>query len=104
MKIIKYILFTLTVIISLNANYFIVSAQGKDGRLKGVVNWFNPAKGFGYITRDDGKGDLYVNFAGIEDPDSKGFGFRTLSADQKVSFKVVKSPRGFQADEVRKEK
>lgn len=61
----------------------------------GTVKWFNDAKGFGFITPDDGGEDLFAHFSAIQ----MG-GFKTLKEGQKVSFKVVKGQKGFQAEEV----
>jgi len=61
----------------------------------GTVKWFNDAKGFGFITPDGGGEDLFAHFSAINMP-----GFKTLKEGQKVSFKVVKGQKGFQAEEV----
>lgn len=60
----------------------------------GTVKWFNDAKGFGFISRDNGP-DVFVHFRAIQ-----GTGFRSLQEGQKVSFKVVQGQKGLQADEV----
>ncbi len=60
----------------------------------GTVKWFNNAKGFGFIERDEGK-DVFVHFSAI-----KSDGFRTLQEGQKVSFQIKDGPKGPQADEV----
>ncbi len=60
----------------------------------GIVKWFNDAKGFGFISRDNGP-DVFVHFRAIQ-----GNGFKSLQEGQKVSFKVVQGQKGLQADEV----
>ena len=63
-------------------------------RQSGTVKWFNDAKGFGFITQEQGE-DLFVHFRSIQ-----GSGFKSLQEGQKVSFKVVQGQKGLQADEV----
>lgn len=58
----------------------------------GTVKWFNDAKGFGFLTPDDGGEDLFVHFSGINMP-----GFKTLAEGQRVSFEVIEGPKGKQA-------
>ncbi|HKR76776.1 MULTISPECIES: cold-shock protein [Rhodanobacter] len=60
----------------------------------GTVKWFNDAKGFGFIARDNGP-DVFVHFRAIT-----GNGFKSLQEGQQVSFKVVQGQKGLQADEV----
>ena len=55
----------------------------------GKVKWFNEAKGFGYITPDDGSKDVFVHFSAIQSS-----GFKTLKEDDKVEFEVQESPKG----------
>ncbi len=64
-------------------------------RKQGTVKWFNDAKGFGFISPDDGTADLFVHFRAIQ-----GNGFKSLQEGQKVTFKVVQGQKGLQADEV----
>ena len=63
-------------------------------RQTGTVKWFNDAKGFGFITPQEGP-DLFVHFRSIE-----GGGFKSLQEGQKVSFVAVKGQKGMQADQV----
>ena len=61
----------------------------------GTVKWFNDAKGFGFITPDDGGEDLFAHFSAIQ---SKGF--RSLQEGQKVTFEVTQGPKGKQASNI----
>jgi cold shock protein len=63
-------------------------------RQMGTVKWFNDAKGFGFISRDNGE-DVFVHFRAI-----LGNGFKSLKEGQQVSFKVVQGQKGLQAEEV----
>jgi CspA family cold shock protein len=63
-------------------------------RQNGTVKWFNDAKGFGFITPENGE-DVFVHFRAIQ-----GNGFKSLQEGQKVTFNVVKGPKGLQADAV----
>ncbi len=62
----------------------------------GTVKWFNEAKGFGFITQDEGE-DVFVHFSTIQ-----GDGFKTLAEGDKVAFDVTRGPKGLQAANVRK--
>ncbi|HPF58753.1 MAG TPA: cold-shock protein [Candidatus Competibacteraceae bacterium] len=62
----------------------------------GTVKWFNEAKGFGFISPDDGGEDLFAHFSAIQ-----GQGFKTLRENQKVSFDVTTGPKGKQAANIR---
>jgi cold shock protein len=66
-------------------------------RVSGTVKWFNNAKGFGFITREEGDGDVFVHFRSI-----LGDGYRTLNEGQEVEFKLVEGPKGLQAEDVSK--
>jgi CspA family cold shock protein len=63
-------------------------------RTKGSVKWFNQAKGFGFITREDGD-DVFVHYSSIV-----GDGYRNLKEGQAVHFSVADSDKGPQAHEV----
>ncbi|KGE05324.1 cold-shock protein [Pseudohaliea rubra] len=68
-----------------------------DERVSGTVKWFNNAKGFGFITREEGEGDVFVHFRSIQ-----GDGYRTLDEGQAVEFTLVEGPKGLQAEDVAK--
>ena len=57
----------------------------------GTVKWFNDAKGYGFIAREDGD-DLFVHHSSII-----GEGFRSLSENQEVEFSIEQGPKGLQA-------
>ena len=61
---------------------------------KGVVKWFNAAKGYGFIQRETGE-DVFVHFSAIQNS-----GYRTLDEGSQVSFVVKKGPKGLQAEDV----
>ena len=61
---------------------------------KGVVKWFNAAKGYGFIQRSTGE-DVFVHFSAIEMQ-----GYRTLEEGMEVEFEVKKGPKGLQAENV----
>lgn len=61
---------------------------------QGKVKWFNDAKGFGFISRENGE-DVFVHFSAI-----KSSGFKSLAEGQAVQFDAVKGPKGWQAENV----
>lgn len=61
----------------------------------GSVKWFNPDKGFGFITRDNGEKDVFVHHSAIQ-----GGGFRTLNDGERVEFEVVQGQKGPAAENV----
>ena len=63
-------------------------------RSTGTVKWFNDAKGFGFITSDNGQ-DVFVHFSAIQ---SKGF--RSLPEGAQVEFDIIEGPKGLQAANV----
>ena len=60
----------------------------------GTVKWFNDAKGYGFISRQNGE-DVFVHFSAITSD-----GFRSLKEGQPVKFNVVKGAKGLQAENV----
>lgn len=60
----------------------------------GTVKWFNAAKGFGFIQRENGE-DVFVHFSAIE-----ASGYRSLEEGVRVSFVVKRGPKGLQAEQV----
>jgi cold shock protein len=62
---------------------------------QGTVKWFNAAKGFGFIARQNGE-DIFVHFSAIQSN-----GYRSLEEGQAVEFTVGKGKKGLQAENVR---
>ncbi|MFD2468910.1 MULTISPECIES: cold-shock protein [Amycolatopsis] len=63
---------------------------------QGTVKWFNAEKGFGFISPDDGSGDVFVHYSEIQ-----GNGFRSLEENARVEFEVGQGQKGPQATGVR---
>ena len=62
----------------------------------GTVKWFNEAKGFGFITPEDGGKDLFAHFSAIQEA-----GFKTLKEGQRVTFDVGAGAKGPQESNIR---
>jgi CspA family cold shock protein len=62
--------------------------------MNGTVKWFNGEKGFGFITGEDGN-DVFAHFSQINSE-----GYKSLDEGQKVSYDVVKGPKGPQAENI----
>ena len=61
----------------------------------GTVKWFNPSKGFGFITQENGGEDVFVHFNAIVSS-----GYKSLDEGQRVSFEVERGQKGLQAANV----
>ena len=62
---------------------------------QGTVKWFNAEKGYGFISTDNGGGDVFVHFSAIV-----ADGYRSLEENQRVEFDIVQGAKGPQADKV----
>ena len=56
--------------------------------MNGTVKWFNEEKGFGFISNEDGSGDVFVHFSAIQSD-----GFKTLAEGQKVTYETEPDPK-----------
>jgi CspA family cold shock protein len=65
---------------------------------QGNVKWFNDAKGYGFISQEDGE-DVFVHFSAIQ-----AQGFKSLAEGDRVEFEVTRGPKGLQAANVPKDK
>jgi cold shock protein len=68
--------------------------EGTSMAEQGTVKWFNDAKGYGFISRQNGE-DVFVHFSAIQ-----AGGFKSLQEGQTVQFDVTKGPKGWQAENV----
>ncbi len=64
-------------------------------RTNGTVKWFNDAKGFGFITPNDGSKDCFVHYSSIQ-----GNGFKSLAEGDAVEFDMVDGAKGPAAENV----
>ena len=66
-------------------------------RIRGSVKWFNNAKGYGFLGRDDGGADVFVHFSALS-----GEGYKSLQENDRVEFEIVEGQKGPQAANVTK--
>jgi CspA family cold shock protein len=85
-----------TSISTFNGGFTFTTTDGRFLMTSGTVKWFNDAKGFGFITPDDGGEDLFAHFSAIQSA-----GFKTLKEGDKVTFDVTQGPKGKQASNIR---
>lgn len=62
----------------------------------GTVKWFNNAKGYGFVTPDEGEQDIFVHFSAIDME-----GYKTLKEGQLVEFDITEGPKGLHAEKIR---
>ena len=65
-------------------------------KVEGTVKWFNDSKGYGFITPDNGNGDLFVHYSGIQDTGGR----RSLTEGERVSYIAGEGAKGPQAQDV----
>lgn len=65
--------------------------------MKGKVKWFNTQKGYGFIEREDKKGDVFVHFSAILND-----GYKQLNEGEIIEFDIVEGDKGIKAANVRK--
>ena len=76
------------------ADQYYVKKEYRQMKEKGTVKWFNAAKGYGFIQRENGE-DVFVHFSAIQTQ-----GYRSLDEGSQVEFEVTKGPKGLQATNV----
>lgn len=64
-------------------------------KVTGTVKWFNPEKGYGFLTQDESDKDVFVHYRAIMIE-----GYKTLNEGQRVSFEVEQGQKGLQASNV----
>ncbi len=61
---------------------------------EGKVKWFNPKKGYGFISTTDGQ-DIFVHYSNVA-----GEGYKTLKEGGQVTFDIVEGEKGLRAENV----
>jgi len=72
------------------------SPSRNENMAQGTVKWFNDAKGFGFITPEDGSKDLFAHFSEIQ-----AGGFKSLAEGQRVEYVTKEGPKGLQASQIK---
>jgi CspA family cold shock protein len=75
---------------------WVIQNTGRTRHMNGTVKWFNDSKGFGFLEQEGGE-DVFCHFSAIS-----GEGFKSLTEGERVTFDVVKGPKGLQAANVKK--
>lgn len=65
--------------------------------MRGKVKWFSERKGYGFLSKDDGSGDVFVHYSSVE-----GEGYKTLREGDEVEFEVSNSDKGPKAANVKR--
>jgi CspA family cold shock protein len=84
------------ILVTIFSRVFYTQIEGSNHMAIGTVKWFNDAKGFGFITPDDGSEELFAHFSAVNMD-----GFKSLKEGQKISFEVTQGPKGKQASNIR---
>ena len=64
---------------------------------QGIIKWFSDQKGYGFVTPEGGKKDVFVHYSALQ-----GEGFKSLREGELVEFDITEGPKGEQAANVRK--
>ena len=64
---------------------------------KGTVKWFSDQKGYGFVTPEGGRKDVFIHYSALQ-----GEGFKSLAEGDQVEFEITQGPKGEQAANVRK--
>ena len=64
---------------------------------KGTIKWFSDQKGYGFVSPEGGKKDVFVHYSALQ-----GDGFKTLREGEQIEFDITDGPKGEQATNVRK--